>query len=323
MKILITGANGFVGSNLITKLKIEHEITALVRKKSRVDLIYDKVNIVRSDYSETELRDISQNFEIIIHLAGATKGRNWQVFYQTNFVLTDLISRIAEESSSVKQFIFISSQAAAGMSKDRFPKKENEEENPLTFYGKSKLMAEKAVIKNCHKTNYTILRPASVYGPGDKDFLIYFKLIKSGLITTLWKREQYLSLIFVEDLVKSIKMTVLNKNAFNETFFVSDGKIYQPQTMAESFRQAMQIQKVRTLPIPVFMVVIVAYLSEFLSFFTRKISIVNRQKIPELIGQYWICDNSKISRLIGFQPDYEIDDAAKITYNWYKKQGWL
>ncbi len=323
MKILITGANGFVGSNLISKLKNEYEVSALVRKKSKVDLIYRKTNIIRSDYSKADLKNILKDFEIVIHLAGATKGKNWNSFYQANYVLTDKISQIAEECDSVKQFIFISSQAAAGLSNNKIPKREIDESNPITFYGKSKLMAENAVIKNCKKTNYTILRPASVYGPGDKDFLIYFKLVKLGLVTTIWKREQYLSLIYVEDLVKAIQISVANKNAFNQKFFISDGKIYRPQDIANSFKKVMNIEKVRDLPIPVFLVIIVAYISEFLSIFTRKISIINRQKIPELIGRFWICDNSKIRKMLNFSSDYDIDEAAKITYEWYKKQGWL
>ena len=323
MRILITGANGFIGTNLISKLKNVHNVTALARMKSSVDSIKKKANIIRSDYSEAELTKIFEHFDIVIHLAGATKGRNWKHFYNANFLLTDLISRIAEKSNSVKQLIFISSQAVAGLSQNKIPKTEQDEDTPLTFYGKSKLLAEQAVIKNCKTIKYTILRPASVYGPGDKDFLIYFKLIKLGLITTIWKHEQYLSLIYVDDLVNAIQASIANKQAFNEIFFISDGKIYQPQQIAKIFQFVMGIKKVRMLAIPVFLVVIIAYLSEFISFFTRKLSIVNRQKIPELIGEFWTCDNTKSRKLLGLSKYYDLKTSAKITFEWYKAQGWL
>ena len=110
-------------------------------------------------------------------------------------------------------------------------------------------MAEQIIIKNCDRIYFTILRPASVYDPGDRDFLIYFKLVKLGISTALFKRKQLLSIIFVEDLIKAIKLTINNNKAFNETFFVSVGKIYQPTDLAISFQKVMKIKKMKILKI--------------------------------------------------------------------------
>ena len=146
MKILITGANGFVGSNLINSLKSDYDIFALVRNNSDINLISDEINIIRTDYSEKDLKKIFSKVDIIIHLAGVTKGRNWEIFHKINMDLTNKISRIANESKNIKQLIFISSQAAAGMSKNEIPKNEHDNNLPVTFYGKSKLLAEQIII---------------------------------------------------------------------------------------------------------------------------------------------------------------------------------
>ena len=113
--ILITGANGFVGSNLVKLLyKENYSVKALVRKNSNTELLPDTVKVIRIDYKDKNQleRNIAQS-QVVIHIAARTRAKNWAQFKKANIDLTANLVEIVNKTKSVKQFIFISSLAAA------------------------------------------------------------------------------------------------------------------------------------------------------------------------------------------------------------------
>jgi nucleoside-diphosphate-sugar epimerase len=202
LRIVITGANGFVGSNLTRYLmNAGHEVTALVRKTAGVKLLPIKSRIVEVDYCDTEsIKAAIANQDIVIHTAALTRATSWQQMKECNLGITEHIIEAVNASDSIKQLIFLSSQAAAGMGDRHKPKTEEDLPKPITWYGKSKLLAEEA-IKNRLLKEYTIIRPVSVYGPGDKDFLQTFKMMKNHISVSLGIKDKYISLIYIDELI--------------------------------------------------------------------------------------------------------------------------
>ncbi|OQX70987.1 MAG: hypothetical protein B6D62_03010, partial [Candidatus Cloacimonas sp. 4484_275] len=97
----------------------------------------------------------------------------------------------------------------------------------------------KAMVQNKTKAKWTIIRPSSVYGPGDKDFLQYFRLTKKHLSPLVGFKKKYLSLIYVDELTEFIAKTIGNEKAFNEIFFASDGQIYCWEDFATDLSRAI------------------------------------------------------------------------------------
>ncbi len=323
-KIVITGANGFVGSALAIKLlKSGYEVTCLVRTGSNVDLIDNKLNICYIDYNNLEdIKQALQDKDILIHVAALTRAQRWESFQKVTIDLTETLLNICN-NSSIKQFIFLSSQAVAGPAlNDSSGKKEEDTPNPVTMYGKSKLLAENIIRKNA-KMPWTIIRPVSVYGAGDKDFLELFKMVKNHFVFLNSFRAKYYNLVHIDELTELIERTMDNKEAFNETFFAANPRIIKNCELHKLIGEAMN-SKTITIRIPEFLLFPIASLLEFINLiFKRKFPVINRDKVKEFKEDYWIVDTSKAKNKLNieFKDEYLVN--FKKTYQWYKDKGWL
>ena len=169
-KVLITGASGFLGKHIVRRLYDEgYEVLAMVRKSSNVDGIEGKAKFVYGDLERIEeLKGEVRDIDYIIHSAAVVKALSSQDYYKYNFEPTVDLAQLALDLPNLKRFVFISSQAAGRPS--RMPISEEIKSTPVTSYGKSKLKAEQYLSK-IDELPWTVLRPAAVYGPGDKEFI--------------------------------------------------------------------------------------------------------------------------------------------------------
>lgn len=323
MRIVITGANGFVGSNLTRFLMNKgHDVTALVRKTSNVSLLPIKSRIVEVDYCNIEsIKNAFANQDIILHTAALTRADNWLQMKDINVGVTERIVEAVNASESIKQLIFISSQAAAGMGERHKPKTEEDIAQPVTWYGKSKLMAEE-VIKNRLLKEWTIIRPVSVYGPGDKDFLQTFKMMKNHISVSLGIKDKYISLIYIDELLQFINKCIDNPVAYHQVFFASDGKTYTHKMFSDAMQSAIHTYSLH-LTIPDSVVFYVAALGELKNKLQPRSSLVNLQKFKELKGRYWTVSIEKARKLLDFNPKPNLMHYLHTTWIWYKEQGWL
>jgi len=322
-KICITGANGFVGTNLTKALvKKNYKINCLVRKTSNVDFIkHLPVNIVRVDYnSNSSLKNALSGADYLFHLAAKVRAKSQNEFDQSNYELTKNLLKISE-IVSLKKFIFLSTQAAAGPAKDMHLKTEEESCLPVSLYGKSKLKAENYVKDNA-KIPFTIIRSVSVLGPYDTDFLSVFKMIKNGIKVKCGFKEKYISLIYVKDLVKLLVLAMKSKKANGEIFFACDGQTYSRQYFLDEIASAMNKSTVN-IPVPMPILYSTALWNEIKQNFADKPYVLNLEKAKEMKERFWLCSNDKAKQLLDFEPDYNLFQALKETYQWYKENEWL
>jgi len=321
-KIAITGANGFIGSLLINKLlNSEWKATALVRHGSNLDLLPKKADVVYVDYNNIEdLETKLQGFDLIIHNAALTKAPNWKTFKSINVDFTARMVELANRIDSVKQFIFISTQAVVGPTSDA-PLTEEAAYNPVSMYGKSKAEAEEVIRTRCKK-NYTILRPVSVYGPGEKDFLQYFQMIKFHFAVQIGKEPNKFNLIFADDLLDMIIACFENPQAINETFFLSNNEpIYLPEFI-EGIEKALNTF---TMPvrIPKMLLTPAAMVTEAWGKMTDSHPTFNREKAKEMGYKNWSVSNSKMRTKLGIEAKTDLWEGLFKTIDWYKEKGWL
>ena len=323
-KIVITGANGFVGSALAKKLlKCGNEVTCLVRTGSDVNLIENETNICYINYNNLEeIKQALKGKDILIHVAALTRDRKWESFQKINIDLTETLLNLCNDSS-IKKFIFISSQAAAGPAlNESLGKKEEDSSNPITMYGKSKLLAEEIIRKNA-KISWTIIRPVSVYGAGDKDFLALFKMVKKHFVFLNSFRIKYYNLIHIDELTNIIERTINNKDAFNETFFAANPRIIINNELHKLIGAAINTKTI-AIRIPEFLLLPIASILESLSLiFKKKIPVLNRDKVKEFKEDYWIVDTTKSKNKLNIEFKDEFLLNFKKTYKWYKDKGWL
>ena len=320
MKALVTGATGFIGSHLVGALVREgFDVTCLVRSASSLKYIEDlPVKIVIGDCTERDsLPRAVQGMDYIFHLAGVTKTCCESESFNANAKGADnLIGAALEHSPGIRRFVHLSSLAAAGPSCDGKPLKEDCATLPVSVYGKTKLAGEKAVYAYRDKLPVTIIRPPAVYGPRDRDLLVFFKMVKSGMIP-YWGKCYY-SFLYVEDLIHGIILSALEERAKGEIFFMSDGNAYSIDEVIDAISDAVQKRPVR-LTIPRFFMPVLGFASEKL----RGTNIINSDKIKEMKYSHWICDTSKAMEKLGFEPKVKIKEGAKWTADWYRIHQWL
>jgi len=323
MKIAITGANGFVGSNLCKYfLEVGYEVKALVRIAANVAQLPSQAEIRRVDYRDSNsLVSLLHDCDAIIHNAGKTKTLNHAEMLHANLGITESVISAVNSLSQPIHLIYISSQAVAGPVTGNNPLNEADPPNPLTSYGKSKLAAEKAIQKNCRKS-WTIVRPCSVYGCGDRDFLALFKMVKKGLAVQIGNRDKLLNMIHISELAAFIGLCLTNHNAHNQIFYATDGNTYTQSTVVENIANALHKNPLRIV-IPEPLARFVFILGEAYGQILNKAVVLNREKMKEIMAPGWLASPEKAREMLSWRPEAQLTERIKETAECYQKLGWL
>ena len=320
MKALVTGATGFIGSHLCEELiRRKYDVTYLSRQTSRHTWLENlNITAVKGDCTVREsLLEIPDDFDYIFHLAGLTKTCSPDDFFSVNSLGTEnLLKAVSERNPLVKRFVYVSSLAAVGPSKNGTPLREDALPSPVSDYGKSKLEGERAVFKYRDSLPVTILRPPAVYGPRDKDMLVMFQMMKKGFFFDLGKC--YYSLLYVDDLVQGILLSAENSKAIGKIYFMSDGNIYTGDEIATEISSVLHV-KARPVKVPKFVMPFFAAVGEMIN----KKGIINRDRIKDFRHTHWICDAGKAREEIGFVPKVGMKEGIRWTADWYRVQRWL
>ena len=326
MKALVTGATGFIGSHLVEALVHRGaQVRCLVRDKTRLGWVKDlPVEFVVGNCQEKNsliqgVTDVDQVF----HLAGVTTAVKEKTYFEVNALGTEnLVHACIENNTRLQKFIYLSSQAAAGPCRRGERKRESDPCEPVSPYGKSKLLGEELALSHSHELPLLILRPCAVYGPRDKGFYALFECLSKGIKPCLSDHDQHISMCYVEDLVRAILLAAETQTEKGEILFLADGQDYRMEEVAEILAQAMGISALQ-LRLPKQLLFGLAFLAECVSRVSGKPSILSRGKVEEMIQKNWLCDITKARALLAFEPRISLARGAKLAVDWYKKENWL
>jgi dihydroflavonol-4-reductase len=324
MRALVTGGTGFIGSHLINFLldTKKADVYALIRDPSQLRWLTGlDIHYLKGDLFS--IPSLPSNIDTVFHIAGATKARNSADYYTVNQQGTaSLFQTLHEQKISPEKVIYLSSMAASGPSPDGNPVKEDDRSHPFNPYGESKLLGEREALRYKEEFPLVILRVGAVFGPRDKDFLSYFKFIKSGIFPSIGSHQNYYSLCYVKDLIHAFDLCLQIDLNSGEIINIADPK---PYTWEELGREAGKIlkKKLFAIKIPVFLLYSIAVISEGANRLMKKPNLFDRRKLKELKQAGWLADTRKAKRLLSFSPHYNLREALKETLDWYIDKGWL
>jgi nucleoside-diphosphate-sugar epimerase len=328
MKFLVTGATGFIGQHLVRRILAEnYPVRALCRATSpRPEDWAQRVEWTTGDVTAPEtLPAAVRDADVIFHLAGAIRAPDFADFTRVNITGTrNLLEAVINHGKKDARFIYISSLSASGPSAHWSPKTEEEPCYPVSDYGQSKLEAEIEVLKHRNKLWCAIIRPAVVYGPGDRESLIFFKIAQSHLNPQIGLTKRFVSLIYISDLVDLLWAAAQSGNPSGEIYFASDEQSdgYEWNQIIASAAHAMNFRLFKVY-LPNFTLAAMLLPAAIIAKITGRPGSFNRDKYREMSQMYWTCSSAKARKQLDFKPVVELEEGLRRACHWYKEQKWI
>jgi nucleoside-diphosphate-sugar epimerase len=320
MRALVTGANGFVGAWLVQRLLARGDVVrCLIRGEPSPAL--RGAECVRGDITLPEtLPAAVKDVDVVFHLAGIRRTPSRADFFQINAEGTRLVCE-AMVKAGARRMVLVSSLAASGPGTLVRPKREEDPFEPAEWYGESKVEAERVALSFQDRLEVAISRPSRIVGPGDKENLAFFKLVKRGIRLVIGGAPRPISFVDVDDVVDLLLLLGERKEAVGEAFFSTAEAFTVTQLLDEVAR--VLGRKTRTLYLPPFALRGLAAIADVISQATGRHLPLNRKLASQLLVPAWTCSGEKATRLLGHMPKRSIPDSVRRTAEWYLREGWL
>ena len=320
--VFITGATGFVGSHAARRFAADGwKVKALVRRPERPGLLPSGVEVVAAELADPAgyARSL-EGCDAVVHVAGATKARSLSEYRDTNVRATAALARAAARSCPGAMFVFVSSQSAAGPSRGGVPVREGDVARPVSWYGISKLEGENAVARE-RAGPWCVIRPCTVYGPGDPGLLQLFSIVARGWAPVLAGGRGRIQLIGVADLARVIAAAAVRADLSGRRGFAAGAETTMGELVAciASLRQPAA----RRVPVPAFLVRAAGWAESIREVVTRRARPFNRDKAKEILQPGWICDSAPFLADLGIGGLADWRAGMRETALWYEREGWL
>lgn len=310
MKVLVTGADGFVGRHLVPSL--EQSGLEVIRGVRVAKTSMPPNSVALGDISELTMdRDGEfQDVGAIVHMAGFAHqpqktAEQIDKCFKTNVEGTRRIVELAKRIGCSK-VIYLSSIKAHGHFPQGRPVSESDQDNPDDSYGISKLQAERLGLELSarYEIQFVIIRPPLIFGPGvGANFLNLIKLVALGPPLPFRSITNQRSLCFVGNLVDAIERFIRDPRVTSDIFYIADSSPHSTRSLLEAIATSLD-RKVRLFSVP------------------QKIvkSACSWPKIGGMIEKMVsdsIVDTSKLRSYLNWEAPYSTEEGIRRTCLWY------
>ena len=311
-RVLVTGANGFVGRALCARAVVCGFVVCGVTR-SHCNLSIGCESFVAGHIDDrTNWRDALAGFEVVVHLAARvhvmadTAENPLAEFRRVNVQGTMNLARQAA-AAGVKRFVLVSSIKVNGETTElEQPFTADDEPAPLDYYGISKMEAEQGLREIAAETGMevVIIRPPLVYGPGVKaNFQAMMRWLYRGIPLPLGAIDNRRSLVALDNLVDLIVTCIDHPAAANPTFLVSDGEDLSTTQLLQRMGQALG-KPARLVPVPPALLKLGA-------------ALVGKPAVAQRLCESLQVDISKTRQLLGWTPPLSVDEGLKRAAEGY------
>jgi dihydroflavonol-4-reductase len=325
--VLITGATGFTGIVLTRKLvEAGLKVSAVARKSSNLEPLKDlDITWFRGDvFDEKVMKEALAGQQYVFHVAAAfreaksTEKDYWNVHVRS----TQIIAEEVIKDPDFKRYIHISTIGVHGHIEDP-PATEEYRFAPGDGYQRTKLQAEEWLNEFASKTpiSYTIIRPAAIYGPGDRRLVKLFKMALKSYFPLLGKGNCMYHLVHVDDLTNSFIIAATHPDAQGETI-ISGAE--EPIAIADIARIVADHfgKTIKVIRLPIGPFFLIADICEFLCKPLKIEPPIYRRRVA-FYSKDRNFDISKMKNVLGYSPRHSNKAGIVETADWYVEQGWL
>ncbi|MFQ5688809.1 MAG: NAD-dependent epimerase/dehydratase family protein [Gemmatimonadota bacterium] len=331
MRVLITGGTGFIGSALARRLcECGHDVRVLsllrdpVEKETARRLRDSGIEVVEGDVADRSLHSVAlEGVEIVHHVAAAMReaGVRRSAFWDTNVAATrDLVEE--SRARGVARFVYCSTMGVTGGLKGQVVD-ESAPYRPKDIYTRTKAAAEKWILEQARATGFpaVVVRPADVYGPGDRRLLKLFRLVREGRFFYLGAGRGRRHMVFIEDLLDGMIRAQEVPEAVGEVFLLAGPSPVRLCDLVELIARELDVAPPRRrLPYrPVWLLsgVVEAACRPF------RISPPIYPRRIEFYAHDYAFDTSRARLVLGYDPRVDMVEGVRRTIRDYREKGLL
>jgi nucleoside-diphosphate-sugar epimerase len=319
LKILVTGATGYIGSQMAKRLfSLGKDIVCMTRDNKTVN----SFPTVEGDLLKPEtLKHACKGIDIVCHFAGALgRGLTDEMVHAIN---VDGVGNIiiAAKENNVSYFLHISSGAVTGPM-GPVPADENTPCHPYTIYERSKLEGERLALSLSKELGIPlgVVRPTFTYGPGDPHKLLMFKLIKKRLFFYIGDGSSTNHPVYIDDLLDGIEL-MLDNQPTQEVFILGGPTPVSKKQWATAIANELNV-KPPFIRFPVKLTWIGAVIMETLGNFIGINVPLTRSRVLAM-SKYWGMNIEKARQHLGYEPKVNLSEGVAKTVKCYQQAGWL
>ena len=323
MRVLVTGATGFIGVHLCKALSGNgHEVTALVRNPAKAAALPSGVEHLEGDLSLFARPDtVLAEQDLVVHLAGVVAADNLADYEAVNFkAVLDLVGCLERQQWQPRRFLFASSLAAAGPSPRDRALTEEDEPAPIEPYGEAKARAEQALAAAPFPV--TSFRPPPVFGAGDPATLTLFKSARSGLGMRVLGPPQRLSFVDVRDLCRAIIAMCADERPGNHTYFVCHRDVIDTTDLWAALGAAFE-RKVSVLPLPRWVLWAAMKVSTLGATLFGYKNQLDAKQYRQIIEPAFVCSAGALRADLGWEAEHGLEESLRDALDGYRSLGML
>lgn len=325
-KVIVTGANGFVGSNLCRELLFNgYHVKALYRRGSNTKILEGlDVDLVEGDICDPEsLLNAVEGCNGVFHIAALFRqAKNPdKVYWDVNVEGVKNVFDVAIKAG-VKKIIHCSTVGVHGHIPNP-PANEQEDYRPGDIYQDTKAAGERLALAYFkeNKIKGAVIRPAMVWGQGDERTLKLFKGIARKRLPLIGNGKTLLHWVLVSDLAKSFRLCYESEVEDGEIFIISGQECITIERLYNEIARAFNVNPPK-FKIPALPVQILGSIFETIYILLGKEPPIYRRRV-DFFTKTRCFDYSKARKLLGFKPAKNFDEEVTLIANWYKKNGWI
>jgi 2-alkyl-3-oxoalkanoate reductase len=308
----VTGATGFIGRHLVVALsRAGWRVRLLLRREPDAPEWRElRPQVVAGTLAdEAALSRLVEGADAVIHLAGLIKAARRADFLAVNRDGAAAMARAVERKAPGARFLLVSSLAAR--------------EPALSDYAASKRAGEDAV-REVLGPRATVLRPSVVYGPGDRETLLFFQLAGRRFVPLLGAPEARAAMIHVGDLVRLIVALVVAPAQRGRLLSAADDRPegYSWEQLLGAAARAVGNPAPRFVRAPQGLLSGVALLGD-LGRACGSTSMIGSQKLRELRHPDWGVRLAERAQPPGWAPRFDLESGFADAVAWYRRAGWL
>lgn len=327
-QVLVTGATGYTGQFLTRKLcELGFTVRAIARGSSDISSLEGlPIEWIRGDvFDPAVVEKACVGVEYLFHVAAAYRdaGITDETYRKVHVTSTQLLAEALHREPNFKRFVHVSTVGVHGHI-DEPPASEEYRFSPGDIYQETKAEAELWIRDYSRRTGLpiSIVRPAAIYGPGDKRLLKLFKMASRPVFPLFGSSRGLYHLIHVDDLTDIFITAALDPAALGEAFIAGNPHPSSLQEIAGTVSRELGGKPVRFIRFPAWPLFVAAGVCEAVCkplgisppIYRRRVAFFTKDRA---------FDTRKLQDKLRYKYSVPVEDGLKATARWYREAGWL